>query len=63
MNRKRCGDADELSYVGYARVNISVFSLVLKERRYIYIYIDVFTEVKLHMCDCMFSLQFRTKYK
>ena len=33
MNRKRCGDGDELSYVGYARVNSSVFSLALKVSR------------------------------
>ena len=33
MNRKRCGDGDELSYVGYARVNSSVFSLALKVPR------------------------------
>jgi len=26
VNRKRCGDGDELSYVEYARVNSSVFS-------------------------------------
>jgi len=30
VNRKRCGDGPELSYVGYARVNSSVFSLALK---------------------------------
>ena len=33
MNRKRCGDGAELSYVGYARVNSSVFSLALKVPR------------------------------
>ena len=33
MNRKRCGDGDELSYVGYARVNSSVLSLTLKVPR------------------------------
>ena len=33
VNRKRCGDGDELSYVGYARVNSSVFSLALKVPR------------------------------
>ena len=33
MNRKRCGDGDELFYVGYARVNSSVFSLALKVPR------------------------------
>jgi len=30
VNQKRCGDGDEVSYVGYARVNSSVFSLALK---------------------------------
>ena len=25
VNRKRCGDGDELLYVGYARVNVRVF--------------------------------------
>jgi len=30
VNQKRCVDAAELSYVGYARVNSSVFSLALK---------------------------------
>ena len=33
MNRKRCGDGDELSFVGYARVNSSVFSLAIKVPR------------------------------
>ena len=33
MNRKRCGNGDELSYVGYARVNSSVFSVALKVPR------------------------------
>jgi len=33
VNRKRCGDGDELFYVGYARVNSSVFSLGLKVLR------------------------------
>jgi len=34
VNRKRCGDAAEpFSYVGYARVNSSVFSLALKVPR------------------------------
>ena len=33
MNRKHCGDGDELSCVGYARVNSSVFSLALKVPR------------------------------
>jgi len=30
VNRKCCGDGAELSYVGCARVNSSVFSLALK---------------------------------
>ena len=33
MNRKCCGDAAELSYAGYMRVNSSVFSLALKVPR------------------------------
>ena len=33
VNRKRCGDAAEMSYVGYGRANSSVFSLALKVPR------------------------------
>jgi len=33
VNRKRYGDAAELSNVGYARVNSSIFSLPLKVPR------------------------------
>ena len=33
MNRKCCGDGNEMSYVGNARLNSSVFSLALKVPR------------------------------
>jgi len=45
MNRKRYGDAAELSYAGYARVNSSAFSLALKVPRVLAVL--VFTVCKL----------------